>query len=143
MASEQSPSQRNNEVNISGSSVSKLQIAQGDGNFQQSQSIGTGAPAEELEPAQVIALLEKLTELLESSDIPDEQKKSAIRNIEAAKDVAHEEEPDKSFGASALQRLMKLVKSAEETLDAGTSFASKAKPILVQLLPWFGIALGL
>ena len=134
----------NNSINFSGSSASNVQIAQlRDGNVSQLQQVGTIDSAEQLQPSEVIALLEELSEILSSADIPKAQKDIAMRNVGSAMDVANEEEPDKDFGAKALKRVINLIKSAEETIDAGTGFVSKAKPVLEKLLPWFGLALTL
>ncbi|MEL7003649.1 MAG: hypothetical protein AAFN93_13075, partial [Bacteroidota bacterium] len=116
---------------------------QGDGSINQSQHAGTDNTVEELQPREIVILLERLIELLNDSGMSESQKKSAIRNTEAAKDVVLEENPDKVFGASALERVVKLIKGAEETIDAGNSFVSKVSPVLSKLLPWFGVALSL
>lgn len=140
MSSEPTDSQS---ISISGSNLTNSPIAQAKGNINQSQQIGSGNSAEQLQLSDVVALLNQLKALLEESSLPEDQKQKAIRGVETAKDEAEAEKPDKEYAGKSLERATKVLKSANEVLGEGTSLWEKAAPIIKKVLPYFGIALGL
>lgn len=130
-------------ISISGSTLSNAPVAQACGNVNQSQQVGTNNSSEQLQLSDVVALLDQLKELLNNSSLSEEQKDKAMRGVEAAKDEATEEEPDKSYAGKGLERAAKVLKTANEALGEGTNLWEKAEPIFKKLLPYFGIALNI
>lgn len=132
-------------INISGANISNIQFAGQAGrdiNTSQSQQIGDSATDRPLTSDDVVVLLDEIETLLKGASISEDKKTKAIRGIECAKDEAREDNPDKEFAASNLQRVTKVLKGAGETVDAGTSLWEKVKPVLESLSPWLGVAAG-
>ena len=128
---------------ISGAQLSEVQIggiAGQDMNVTQNQQIGTSESSKPLTQADVVELIVQLEELFRSSGLPEAQTAKAIKHLETAKEEAQEEKPDKEFAAKNLQRATKVLKEAGETVEAGTNFWQKIKPILENISPWFGVA---
>ncbi|MEO0841102.1 MAG: hypothetical protein AAF063_19630 [Cyanobacteria bacterium J06643_5] len=128
---------------ISGGQLSDVQLggmAGNDMNVTQNQQIGTSESSKALTQKDVVELIAQLEELFRSSDLPPAQTTKAIKHLEAAKEEVQEKEPDKDFAAKNLQRATKVLKSAGETVEAGTSLWKKVQPIITKLLPWFGVA---
>lgn len=99
------------------------------------------ATAKELLTAvDVVTRLTQIEELIKSSSLSDIQKNAAIRYIETAKEEAQRKEPEKNFAATNLKRATEVLKSAGETVSAGHGLFDKVKPIIENLLPWFGLA---
>ncbi|MTJ50088.1 hypothetical protein [Dolichospermum sp. UHCC 0259] len=137
---EKEPSQL---ISFSGGQVSHIQlggIAGRDMNMSQNQQIGISESSKPLAQADVVELIAEIEALFRSSDLPETQTAKAIKHLESAKDEAQQEEPDKDFAAKSLQRATKVLKEADETVEAGTSLWQKVDPIITKLLPWLGVA---
>lgn len=61
----------------------------------------------------VIEGLEKIEELVQSSNLSDSKKSKAIRYIETAKKKVQSKEPYKNFAATSLQRATEVLKTAD------------------------------
>lgn len=123
--------------NVSGGQVyGGLQAAQGNNN-QQTMKIHTIAPFEK-QQTQLMKQLEQLIE--DDSELPETDKEKALRYLEAAKEEAQAKEPDKQLTAGNLKRVADTIKTASETVGASKSLWENAKPILLQLASWLGVA---
>ena len=140
MTSQQESSQS---ISVSGSNLTNSPIAQAKGNINQSQQVVSENTIDQLQSFDVIALLEQLVALLDSSNLPEEQKKKAILGIETAKGEAQEKDPDNEYAGKGLERATKVLKSANEVLGESSSLWEKAETILKKVLPYFGIALSI
>jgi hypothetical protein len=140
MPSEPSSSQS---ISISGSNLTDSPIAQAQGHINQSLQVGSDNSAKQLQSSDIIALLDQLKALLESSNLTGEQKEKAVLGVATAKNEATEEEPDKDFAGKGLGRTIQTLKQANEALTEGSSLWDKAEPILRKVLPWFGLALSI
>jgi len=116
------------------------QIGQAVGDLNQNQYNAQGGVEKQLSITEVIALIEKLESLFSYSDLPDKQKKQVLKHIDYAKDAVKEEQPDKNIAAKSLQKATKVLKEANETLNAGQGLWQKLEPIAKQLAPWLEIA---
>ena len=140
MSSDQKPSQN---FSISGGQLSNVQFGGQAGRdlvINQSQQNLEETTDQSLSPTEVIALLNQLREVLQSSNLAPAQKDKAIRNIEIANDEITAEEPDKEFVIKNLQRTTKVFKEAGEAVEAGTSLWERVTPILEKISPWLGVA---
>lgn len=138
--SEEKPSQS---FSISGGQLSNLQLggqAGQDMNVTQNQRIGSSEFEKPPSQEDVIKLFSQLEELFRNSELPETQKVKAIKHLEAAKEEAQAEEPDKDFAAKNLQRATKVLKEVGETVEVGTGLWKKTQPIINSLLPWLGVA---
>ncbi|NEO76229.1 hypothetical protein [Moorena sp. SIO4G3] len=125
-------------------------MASGDMDVTQNPQISTSEssqPTSEssqpLTQANVVELITKLEELFRSSDLPEAETSQAIKYLEAAKEEAQEEEPDKDFAAKNLQKActaLKVLKETGETVEAGTNLWKTFQLIITKLLPWLGKA---
>lgn len=134
---EEKPSQS---MNFSGGQISGAQIGQAGRDLTQTQQNHQGGSEKQLTSADAVKLLSQLEELLKGSALPEAQKEKAIKHLETAKEEAKEEEPDKEYAAKSLQKVAKILKGADETVNAGQGLWKKAVPIVTNLLPWLGIA---
>lgn len=116
------------------------QIGQAGGNLKQNQYNNQKSVEKQLSIAEVIELIEKIESLFSHSDLPDDQKKQALKHIDYAKDAVQEKEPDKNIAAKSLQKATQVLKEANETLGVGQGLWQKLEPIAKQLVPWLGIA---
>ncbi|MDZ8257015.1 CHAT domain-containing protein [Nostoc sp. ChiQUE01b] len=116
------------------------QIGQAGGDMNQNQYNTQDSREKELSITEILELIEKIQSLFSSSDLPDKQKKQALKHIDYAKDAVQEEEPDKSTAAKSLQKATQILKEVNETLGAGQGLWQKLEPIAKQLAPWLGIA---
>lgn len=127
-------------LSISGSQLSGgAQIGQAGRDSYQNQQISQGESEKQLTSADVLELMAKLEGLLKESALPNDQKEKAIKHLEAAKEEAKEDEPDKEYTAKSLQKATKVLKDAGETVDAGQGLWKKVEPIMSALLPWLGV----
>jgi hypothetical protein len=125
-------------MTISGSNISG-QVGQGK-HVHQTQTQSAGESAKQLSPAEVVELITQIQNLLRSSSLPDSQQGKAVSYLEAAKEEASSEEPDKDFAAKSLQKATKILKETNDAVETGQSLWSKVAPLLGRLLPWLGVA---
>lgn len=116
------------------------QIGQAGGDMNQNQYNNQSSGEKELSITEIVELIEKIQSLFSYSDLPDKQKKQAMKHIDYAKDAVQEEQPDKSTVAKSLQKATQTLKEVNETLGAGQGLWQKLEPIAKQLAPWLGIA---
>lgn len=129
-------------ISISGSQLSDVQIggqAGRDLTANQSQQKVEGVAEKPLTSDDVANLLDQLKDLLQTSNLSEDEKAKAIRSIETAQDEVKANEPDKEFATKNLQRATKVLKEAGEAVEAGTSLWEKVKPILETVSPWLGV----
>jgi hypothetical protein len=125
-------------LSISGGTVSG-QVAQAGGNVNQTQQINQGSGEKQLTVPEVVSLMIQIETLLKNSALSDNQKNKAIAHLEAAKEAAQEEEPDKEYAAKSLQKATRVLKDASETVAAGQGLWQRVEPILSQLITWLGV----
>lgn len=118
---------------LAGQAGRDLQANQSQQNIRDSDS-------EMLTSLDIVNLLNQLREVLQLSDLPNDEKEKVMRNLETAKDEVQAEEPDKVFAAKSLQRATKVLKETSSTVEAGTSLWQKVKPIIESIRPWLGVA---
>lgn len=116
------------------------QIGQAGGDMNQTQYNNQGSEEKELSITEIVELIERIQSLFSYSDLPNEQKKQALKHIDYAKDAVQEKQPDKSTAAKSLQKATQTLKEVNETLGAGQGLLQKLEPIAKQLAPWLGIA---
>jgi hypothetical protein len=132
----------NQSINISGSSVSGNQIAQSAGDQTLSQWNLQNSPVQVMSQKQVISVLEEIEKALQHSNLPQAQQKTAMRCLEATKEEAESEKPDKKHAAANLEKLAGVLKGTNESLEASQGIWTKVQPLFTQLLPWIGKAAG-
>ncbi|NEN98975.1 MAG: hypothetical protein F6K50_26825 [Moorea sp. SIO3I7] len=118
-------------------------MASGDMNVNQQEQSGKSEPSQPLTQANVVELITQLEELFRSSYLPEAETSQAIKYLEAAKEEAQGEEPDKDFAAKNLQKActaLKGLKEAGETVEAGKNLWETVELIITKLLPWLGKA---
>lgn len=127
-------------LSISGSQLSDVQIGMAGKGINQKQQIRTDESSETLTREDVVELIAQLENLFRDSGLPEAQAVKAIKHLEAAKEEAQDEKPDKEFAAKSLQRATKVLKEAGETVEAGNTLWQKVQPLITRLLPWLGVA---
>lgn len=125
-------------LSIQGASVSG-QIAQAGGNVTQTQHLHQGNSERQPTVPEVVELIAQMERLIKTAALPDDQKNKATTHLAAAQEAAQETEPDKDYAAKSLQKAIKILKDANESVEAGQGLWNKVTPILQQLLPWLGV----
>lgn len=126
-------------LTISGGTISG-QVGLAGGDLTQTQYQTQGEAAKPLSPAEVVQLIAQIEGLLGRSGLPEAQQSKVVTYLEAAKEEAASQEPDKDFAAKSLQKATQVLKDTNEAVDAGQSLWGKVAPLLKQLLPWLGVA---
>jgi hypothetical protein len=125
-------------INVGGDfSVGSIsQEALGDRNVVIGRSIA-------LDQEEVLELLVRLATLFQESGLPNAQVEKALVRIEAAKQEAMEDEPDKEFVAKSVQRALKVLQENQENKASVRLYAKledARPPILRQLSRWVGVS---
>ncbi|PSB45501.1 CHAT domain-containing protein [Cyanosarcina cf. burmensis CCALA 770] len=115
------------------------QIGQAGRDLNQNQYNTQGVVEKQLTLSEVIELIGKIESLFSYSDLPDQQKKQALKHLGYAKDAVQEKQADKTTAAISLQKTTQVLKEANETLGLGQGLWQKLEPIAKQLAPWLGI----
>lgn len=128
--------------NVSGSQVyGGIQATQGNNNHQTIKSHTTVASEKQLTHLKVVQMLKQLEQLIEGdSELPEADKEKSLRFLGAAKEEAQAKEPDKQLTAGNLKRMAETLKTASKIVGASKSLWENAKPILMQLAGWLGVA---
>jgi len=123
------------------SSGANLQVIKGNNNRQtNSHALTDSGTDQELTTAEVIVLLNKIQDLLNTANLPDTIKEDAATYLNAAKKATDKEEPKKETAAINLKEMAETLKDATETIEASNSLWEKVQPILVQIANWLGVA---
>jgi hypothetical protein len=129
-------------INIIDSHVSDSQFGQSKRDQTQTQQIVQSSTESELSQEKVIVLLTNLESLLKTSSLPQIQQQKALRYLDAAKQEAQAEQPDKQFTADSLKKVAGVLKETNETIETSQKIWDKVQPIFKQILPWLGVATG-
>lgn len=114
-------------------------VVQGDSNviYQTNQVEPIEQPISEDE---AFELLTEIETILQSADLPDQQKRKVVTYLAAAKEAAQEEQPDKDYIKGNLEKVTKTIKATTETVVASHGLWEKLTPIFTKLAPWLGVA---
>ncbi|WP_375492687.1 pentapeptide repeat-containing protein, partial [uncultured Nostoc sp.] len=112
-------------------------------NNQVTQQNQVGADTgESLTKEDVVKLLAQLETLIQGAELPADTKEEVIEDLSAAKKATDKEEPNKQ---RALERLGTVAETLEKTskgVEAGQKVWTIAKPIIVKVATWLGVAAG-
>jgi hypothetical protein len=126
---------------ITGSSVSNTQLGQAGANLYQSQINSSAPPETQITAVQVVERLGDIKDLLlEDKNLPQPQKETAIKFLDAAKEEAKQKEPDKEMVAKNLKRTTEIIKTAGETVEASKGLWKNVQQIITPLIGWFSVA---
>lgn len=137
---EDKKSQHQNSLKIDGGTFSHVQIGQAGSDLTQNQQYIQKESEKQLTVNEVVELITQIESLFRNSDLPEPQKKQALKHLDYAHDAVQEKEPDKNTAVISLQKANKVLKEANETANAGQGLWQKLEPIGKQLAPWLGIA---
>jgi phosphoenolpyruvate synthase/pyruvate phosphate dikinase len=127
--------------NVSGSSVNGgLQAAQGNNNQQIMETHTIASAEKQLDTAEVVVLLTQIEKLIQSAELPVENKEEAITYLNAAKKATEKEQPNKEIVKINLKGVSETLETASKTVESSKSLWEAVKPILLQLPGWLGVA---
>ena len=128
--------------NVSGGQVyGGMQAAQGNQNQQTQETNVVASSEKQLTQEDVIRLLAQIEQLVgTSSELPEVAKEKTLKYLGAAKEEAQNPEPDKQLAAGNLKRMAETLKTTSETVASTKSLWENAKPILLKLPGWLGVA---
>ncbi|MBC1298969.1 pentapeptide repeat-containing protein [Nostoc sp. UCD122] len=118
------------------------QAVLGDGNQVTQQNQVGADTGESLTKEDVVKLLAQLETLIQGAELPANTKEEVIEDLSAAKKATDKEEPNKQ---RALERLGTVAETLEKTskgVEAGQKVWTIAKPIIVKVATWLGVAAG-
>ncbi|MBN4003574.1 MAG: pentapeptide repeat-containing protein [Nostoc sp. LPT] len=118
------------------------QAVLGDGNQVTQQNQVGADTGESLTKEDVVKLLAQLETLIQGAELPADTKEEVIEDLSAAKKATDKEEPNKE---RALERLGTVAETLEKTskgVEAGQKVWTIAKPIIVKVATWLGVAAG-
>ncbi|WP_375491323.1 pentapeptide repeat-containing protein [uncultured Nostoc sp.] len=118
------------------------QAVLGDNNEVTQQNQVGADTGESLTKEDVIKLLAQLETLIQGAELPADTKEEVIEDLSAAKKATDKEEPNKQ---RALERLGTVAETLEKTskgVEAGQKVWTTAKPIIVKVATWLGVAAG-
>ncbi|AVH68419.1 pentapeptide repeat-containing protein [Nostoc sp. 'Peltigera membranacea cyanobiont' N6] len=118
------------------------QAVLGDGNQVAQQNQVGADTAESLTKEDVVKLLAQLETLIKGAELPADTKEELVEDLSAAKKATDKEEPNKQ---RALERLGTVAETLEKTskgVEAGQKVWTIAKPIIVKVATWLGVAAG-
>jgi len=104
------------------------------------QTLNDQSDSTALAPEQVVDLITQIQQLIQTAALPEEQKQKALRHLEATKDEAQAQEPDKGFAVKNFQRATKVLQEAGATVEASQSLWQQLQGLTASLAPWFGVA---
>jgi|688.fasta_scaffold33237_7 hypothetical protein len=120
--------------------LSNVQIGIAGKNLSQNQHIVKKELEKQLSTTEVLEIVMQVEILLRSSNLDEKQKQKILKHLDSVKEEAKDEEPDKDFAAKSLQRATKVLKSASETVDAGSGLWERIQAIVTKLIPWLGVS---
>ena len=118
------------------------QAVLGDGNQVAQQNQVGADTGESLTKEDVVKLLAQLETLIQGAELPADTKEEVIEDLSAAKKATDKEEPNKQ---RALERLGTVAETLEKTskgIEGGQKIWTTAKPIIVKVATWLGMAAG-
>ena len=132
---EQSQSVSN--VNLTGG---MLQMSQAGGNLQANQTGDLQTQQQGLTGADVVALLEKLETNIKEASIDAAMQEELLDYLRPAKRAAAKETPNKELVGQNLKQISEILKTLQDTTDAGKSLWQTGVDIFKTVAPWLGVA---
>ena len=127
--------------NMSGGNMYGGMQAAGNNSTQQMEANVTQSDEKQLTQADVIQMLARIEELVNSTpELPEAEKEKSLRYLGAAKEETQAPEADKEFAAGNLKRMAQTIETASKTVESGKTLWGNVKPILKELPAYFGVA---
>ncbi|MEM7771035.1 MAG: hypothetical protein AAF327_11060 [Cyanobacteria bacterium P01_A01_bin.37] len=149
MTSPQSPDSNRQSFTISNSTLSDNvqmgntaggDIIQSSGDvLNAGRDINQGAIAKPTS-AEVMELFHELEALVTSSSLAAGEQAKALKYLDAAKEEAQADEPEKEFALKGFQKATQVLKEAGDTVEATSTLWKQVEAIASKLAPWFGVA---
>jgi hypothetical protein len=118
------------------------QAVLGDNNqVTQQNQVGADA-AESLTKEDVVKLLAQLETLIKGAELPADTKEEVVEDLSAAKKATDKEEPNKQRALDRLTSVAETLEKTTKTVDSGKKLWTTAKPIIVKIATWLGVAAG-
>ena len=118
------------------------QAVLGDGNQVTQQNQANTKTEASLTKADIVTLFAQLEKLVQTAEVSQDTKETAIEDISAAKKATDKEEPKKNIALANLESVTQTLEKTSKTVDAGEKLWNKAKPIIVKIGGWLGAAAG-
>lgn len=85
-------------------------------------------------------LFHELEALVTSSSLAAGEQAKALKYLDAAKEEAQADEPEKEFALKGFQKATQVLKEAGDTVEATSTLWKQVEAIATKLAPWFGVA---
>ncbi|WP_138505354.1 pentapeptide repeat-containing protein [Nostoc sp. PA-18-2419] len=118
------------------------QAVLGDGNQVTQQNQVGADTGESLTKEDVVKLLAQLETLIQGAELPADTKEEVIEDLSAAKKATDKEEPNKQRALERLGSVADTLDKTSKTVESGQKIWTVAKPIIVKVATWLGVAAG-
>ncbi|WP_411268020.1 pentapeptide repeat-containing protein [Nostoc sp. PA-18-2419] len=112
-----------------------------DNQITQQNQVGADT-GESLTREDVVKLLAQLETLIKGAELPTDTKEEVIEDLSAAKKATDKEEPNKQRALDRLTGVAETLEKTSKSVEAGQKIWTTAKPILVKIATWLGVAAG-
>ena len=130
-------------MSATGASGVSQAIAIGNNNNQTAgNQVADAITSKDLTTAEVVALLNQISELLNAATLPEAVKEDAMAYLNAAKKATDKEKPKKEAAAINLKEMAETIENTDKTVEASKNLWEKVQPILVEVAKWLGVAAG-
>ena len=130
-------------MSATGASGVSQAIAIGNNNNQTAgNQVADAITSKDLTTAEVVALLNQISELLNAATLPEVVKEDAMAYLNAAKKATDKEKPKKEAAAINLKEMAETIENTDKTVEASKNLWEKVQPILVEVAKWLGVAAG-
>ncbi|WP_242063090.1 hypothetical protein [Nostoc sp. FACHB-145] len=97
---------------------------------------------ESLTKEDVVKLLTQLETLIKGAELHPDTKEEVIEDLSAAKKATDKEEPNKQRALDRLTGVAETLEKTSKSVEAGQKIWTTAKPIIVKIATWLGVAAG-
>ncbi|QLE52944.1 hypothetical protein FD724_33850 (plasmid) [Nostoc sp. C057] len=118
------------------------QAVLGDNNQVTQQNQVGADTGESLTKEDVIKLLAQLETLIKGAELPADTKEELVEDLSAAKKATDKEEPNKQRALERLGTVAETLEKTSKSVEAGQKIWTTAKPIIVKVATWLGVAAG-
>ncbi|MBD2452359.1 pentapeptide repeat-containing protein [Nostoc sp. FACHB-152] len=118
------------------------QAVLGDNNRLTQQNQVDTETGESLTKEDVVKLLTQLETLIKGAELHPDTKEEVIEDLSAAKKATDKEEPNKQRALDRLTGVAETLEKTSKSVEAGQKIWTTAKPIIVKIATWLGVAAG-
>ncbi len=118
------------------------QAVLGDGNQVTKHNQVGADTGESFTKEDIVKLLAELEALIQGAELPADTKEEVVEDLSAAKKATDKEEPNKQRALERLGTVAETLEKTSKTVESSQKIWTTAKPIIVKIATWLGVAAG-